>query len=97
MGEQGTHEQLYEEAQHLWRRRQEIESTMGALPELDRMLLIHAIHYIGGVPPHIVKLAESAIQLAADEKRLVEELGPGWRATSDGILYSPFDGGWPRA
>lgn len=87
------HNELHEEAQHLFRRRQELASQIDSLCSAHQLQLILHLEAFARLDPAMAKLIVDMVQLAAEEVELAERLGPGWVADEVGIRYSPFEGG----
>lgn len=85
-------DELYAEAQEIYRRREEIEARIDALPDHELRPLILALNMWSRLPQPTGELVYHLIELSMDERDLVGQLGPGWRVTTSGIAYSPLWG-----
>lgn len=94
MDEPAMHDDaLYEEAQHLYRRREELEAMVDGLCAAHQLQLIIHLEAFARLDPTMAKLIVDMIQLSGEEDDLASRLGPGWKADERGISYSPFQGG----
>lgn len=92
MDEPVMRNELYGQAQHLYRRREELEARVDELCPAHMAQVIVTLEYWGKLDAPIVELIFSLIELRMDEEKLVEDLGPGWRVTDSGIAFSPLWG-----
>lgn len=92
MDEPAMQSDLYEEAQHMYRRREELEAKVSSLcvPHMVQVIaMLEAWSHLGSATAEMVY---ALIELRMDEEALVEKMGPGWRVTDRGIAFSPLWG-----
>jgi hypothetical protein len=95
MGEPDMDSTLYGEAQHLYRKREELEARVGDLCQSHMAMVVAVLDVWSTLPTQLAELVYGLIEMRLDEEALVEKMGPGWRVTDRGIAYSPLWGSEP--
>lgn len=90
MAEHVMPEELAEEAQHLHRRRQELEAQVAELNPLALNAVVALLDAWSRFSDEHAHLIYGLIGLRIDEVDLAERLGSGWQVTDRGLAFSPL-------